>query len=333
MNEEKSFTLAELALLTNCSLFGNPTQVIHSVSDLENALPEDATFLSNPRYAHLIKNSQAGVIFVDHQTVRLENQNYLVSDEPSNGFQKLIDLLHSPQTTGFSGIHPSAVIHPTARLKENVQIGPGAVIDEGVIVGENSQVGPGCYIGPYTSIGCNCLIHPRVVIRENCRIGKRVILQPGCVIGSCGFGYFTDKRGNHLKLNQVGNVVIEDDVEIGANTTIDRARFKSTVIGSGTKIDNLVQIAHGVKIGKNCLVVAQTGIAGSTTLGNFVVLAGQVAVAGHLRLADQVIVAAKSGVTKSLKAGKYAGFPAVPLTDHHRNQVFLKNIEKYLFKR
>lgn len=198
------------------------------------------------------------------------------------------------------------------------------------MIGPDTFVGAGAYIGPYTTIGSSCIIHPRVVIREECIVGNRVIIQPGAVIGSCGFGYMTDKSGKHVKLNQAGNVIIANDVEIGANTTIDRSRIKSTMVGEGTKIDNLVQLGHGVKIGAHNIIVAQTGIAGSTTTGRHVVLAGQVAVAGHLHLSDGVTVAGKSGVTKSLATGKYGGSPAIDLNEYNRNQVLLRNIEKYI---
>jgi UDP-3-O-[3-hydroxymyristoyl] glucosamine N-acyltransferase len=222
------------------------------------------------------------------------------------------------------------VIHETALLAEGVSVGPHVSIDEGVKIGTGTFIGAGTYIGPNTVIGSGCLIHARVVIREECQIGHRVIIQPGAVIGSCGFGYTTDKEGKHVKLNQVGNVRIEDDVEIGANTTIDRARFKNTKVSQGSKIDNLVQLGHGVNIGPHNIIVAQTGIAGSTSTGRYVVLAGQVAVAGHLHLSDGVTVAAKSGVTKSLSAGKYGGMPATALEEYNRNKVLLRNIGKYL---
>lgn len=332
MENKKQFSLQELATLTNSKLIGNPSHLICEVADLEGALSTDASFLANMRYLQAMKNSQAGVIFVDEQVPLIDGKNYLVSEQPSRAFQQLIDILHPQQAhpSGFSGIHPSAIIHPTARLEEGVTISPQAVIDEGVKIGAHTFIGAGAYVGPHTTIGQHCLIHARVVIRENCAIGNRVILQPGAVIGSCGFGYTPDKQGRHIKLNQVGNVLIEDDVEIGANATIDRARFKSTRIGQGSKIDNLVQIGHGVFIGPHNIIVAQTGIAGSTTTGKYVVLAGQVAVAGHLHLEDGVTVAGKSGVSKSLAAGKkYGGIPAVPLEQYNRHQIFLRRIEAY----
>lgn len=186
-----------------------------------------------------------------------------------------------------------------------------------------------CRLG--ATIGSDCHLYPNAIVRERCQIGNRVILQPGAVIGSCGFGYTTDNRGRHSKLNQVGIVIIEDDVEIGANTTIDRSRFKATVIGRGTKIDNLVQIAHGVVIGQDNIIVSQTGIAGSTRTGNWVIIGGQVAITGHITIADRVMIAARTGISKSItEAGKYGGLPAVPLKEHQRHSVYLRNIEKYV---
>jgi UDP-3-O-[3-hydroxymyristoyl] glucosamine N-acyltransferase len=212
-----------------------------------------------------------------------------------------------------------------------VTIGPHAVIDKGVTIGTGSTIGAGCYIGPYSSIGIDCQIHPHVTIRERCILGNRVILQPGVVIGGCGFGYLLDASGHHKKLNQLGTVILEDDVEIGSNSTIDRARFKETRISRGSKIDNLVQIGHGVIIGEDNIIIAQTGIAGSSKTGRHVVLAGHVAIAGHLTIADGVTIAGMSGITHSIQeAGRYGGIPAVPLSQYNRNAVHLRNIDKVI---
>lgn len=327
---KKHYTLEELAATTQSKLIGNSKHEISNVADLENASENDASFLANPRYIQAMKQSKAGVIFIDQEAPQEPGKNYLLSDNPSKAFQQVIDLLRPKKdSTGFKGIHPTAVIHPDAQIGDGAIVGPNAVIDIGAKIGRNSIIGAGCYVGCETVIGDDCLLYPRVVIRENCAIGNRVIIQPGAVIGSCGFGYITE-HGKHIKLNQMGSVIIEDDVEIGANATIDRARFQNTVIGKGSKIDNLVQIGHGVRVGQHNIIVAQTGIAGSTTTGKYVVLAGQVAVAGHLHLDDMVTVAGKSGVSKSLPAGKYGGIPAMKLEDYNRNQVFLRNIEKYV---
>jgi UDP-3-O-[3-hydroxymyristoyl] glucosamine N-acyltransferase len=328
------FNLEQLATYTSSHLIGNPHHVISNVADLETATDHDASFLTNPRYRQTMLQSKAGVIFIDSEEAIINGKNFLVCSNPSHAFQLTLEAFHPqrPIPSGFIGIHPSATIHPTVHLGQGITIGPQAVIDEEVQIGDRTFIGSGTYIGPGCRIENDCFIHPRVVIREQCIIGHHVIIQPGAVIGSCGFGYTLDSKGQHLKLNHLGNVILEEHVEIGANTTIDRARFKSTVIGKGTKIDNLVQIAHGVKLGLHNLIIAQTGIAGSTTTGQYVVLAGQVGVAGHLHLGDKVIVAAKSGVTQDLSTGKYNGIPAIPLADYNRLAVYWRQIKKYIEK-
>lgn len=329
----KVFTLAELAEYTHSKLVGDPNYTIMNVADLESAEAQDASFLANPRYEKAMGQSRAGVVFVTPSTSPLPGRNFLVNENPSRAFQMTIEALRGTanELTGFEGIHPTAVIHETSKIGKNVKIGPHVVIDKNVTIGDGTCIGAGCYIGPHVTIGQQCLLHPHVTIREECFIGNRVILQPGVVIGSCGFGYITDKQGHHIKLNQVGTVTIEDDVEIGANTTIDRSRFKTTLIKRGSKIDNLVQIGHGAIIGEHNIIVAQTGIAGSSETGKHVVIGGQAAVAGHIKICNGAMIAARAGVSKSItQPGKYGGLPAIPLTEHNRNSVYLRNIENYV---
>jgi UDP-3-O-[3-hydroxymyristoyl] glucosamine N-acyltransferase len=333
--QKNMLKLCELALLTDSKLVGNGEHAITNVETLELATATDASFLASPRYEKAMNSSRAGVIFVKPNTVLPAERNFLITEDPSLAFQKTVEAFHgtTQSFTGFVGIHPTAVIHPTAIIGKNVQIGPHTVIDRGAFVGNDTTLGAGCYIGTETVLGDDCLLHSHVTIRENCTIGDRVIIQAGAVIGSCGFGYVMDKNGHHKKLKQLGNVKIGDDVEIGANTTIDRARFKTTEIQRGTKIDNLVQIGHGVVIGEDNIIIAQTGIAGSSSTGKHVILAGQVAVAGHLHISDNIIVAGRGAVTKSLKnSGKYGGIPAVPLNEYNRNSVHLRNISTYIDK-
>ncbi|WP_349305720.1 UDP-3-O-(3-hydroxymyristoyl)glucosamine N-acyltransferase [Parachlamydia sp. AcF125] len=335
---KKAFTLSELAELTQATLVGNPHHTITGVADLASAGENDASFLSRPkytssRYDEAMRKSKAGVVFISPDTFYDKTRNVLIVEDPSRAFQLTLEAFFEEKRSqsGFLGIHSTAVVHETAVIGQNVTLGPYCVIDHGVHIGANTTIGAGCYIGSHTFVGSDCFFYPHVTIRERCQIGNRVILQPGVIIGSCGFGYTTDAKGQHTKLNQIGIVLIEDDVEIGANVTIDRARFKETRIGKGSKIDNAVQIAHGVTIGAHCLIVAQTGIAGSTKIGNHVVIGGQAAVGGHLEIASGVIIAAKSGVTKSLKEpGKYGGFPVIPLSEHNRQSVQARNIGKYL---
>lgn len=309
--DKRKFTLAELAEFTKSKLIGDENHIITSVADLESAGPNDASFLANPQYDKAMLASKAGVVFVSKSDNSSYGRNVLITEDPSAAFQATLDAFYGkPHYTGFSGIHITAVLHPELTLGKNVTIGPHAVIDQGAKLGDNTFIGAGCYIGPYAQIGNDSFLHPHVTIREKCIIGDRVIIQPGAVIGSCGFGYTTNSQGKHIKLNQVGIVMIEDDVEIGASTTVDRARIKATVIGRGSKIDNLVQLGHNVVVGAHNIIVAQTGIAGSTKTGKYVVMGGQVAVAGHLTIADKIMIAGKSGISKSLtESGKYGGIP------------------------
>jgi len=332
----QGFSLAELAARHAAQLavqlVGDPSQRITGVNTLEEATSVDASFLANPRYKEAMKQSKAGVICIDSQTPLIEGKNYLVSSNPTLLFQNIIALIYgaSSAKSGFEGIHPTAVIHETAQIAPNVTIGPHAVIDRNVKIGAGSSIGPNVSIGFEVEIGTACQIHPNCTIRERCRLGNRVILQPGVVIGSCGFGYTLDSQGRHIKLEQVGIVVLEDDVEIGANTTIDRSRFKETMIRKGTKIDNLVQIAHNVEIGPHNVIAAQTGIAGSSKTGKYVMMGGQVGIVGHVELDDEVLIATRGGVSKSLKKGKYRGSPAVPLMEYQRQEVHVRKLEEYV---
>lgn len=331
--ETKKFTLAELAELTKSTIIGNPEYCVTGVDSLDSACPEDASFLANPRYRSLLKETKAGVVCIDGQTLPEEDKNYLVSDDPSRAFQIIVEaILITPYSkSGFLGIHPSVAIHPTARIGKDVQIGPNSVIDQGVVIGDHTVIGSCVSIGAGVVVGSHCLFHSNVTVREKCTIGNRVILQPGSVIGSCGFGYTTDAKGMHTKLEQLGTVIVEDDVEIGANTTIDRARFKATRIGRGTKIDNLVQIGHNVHIGQDNIIVSQTGIAGSAKTGKNVVFGGQAGVVGHLEIADYVMIATRGGVSKSItESGKYAGSPVMGLSEYNRQQVHLRKITNYV---
>lgn len=324
-----SFTLEELASLTGAKLHGKPKSTISAVADLESATENDASFLSNPRYAPLLSKTNAGVICVSENPELPAGKNYLISDDPSRTFQQIAEALFGKRkSSGFSGIHPTAVIAEDATIGNNVTIAPYAVVDSGAKIQDGTYLGPFTYVGVGTILGKDCYLHAHAIVREYCLLGNRVILQPGAVIGSCGFGYTTDSKGAHHKLEQLGNVIIEDDVEIGANTTIDRARFKTTRVCRGTKIDNLVQIAHNVELGENNILAAQTGIAGTTKTGRNVMMGGQVGVVGHLEITDFVMIATRGGVSKSIKEkGKYAGSPVVSLAEHNRTQVQLRKIE------
>lgn len=329
----KQFSLSELAELTQSTLIGNPDASITGVGALDSALAEDAAFLANPRYRSLLKETKAGVICIDRHTPIEEGKNFLVCDNPSRAFQSIVEaLLVDPCcSSGFLGIHPTAVVHPSATLGQGVCLGPYVVVDQGAVIGDDTRLDAFVSIGPGTVIGKHCHFHSHVVVRERCTIGNRVILQPGAVIGSCGFGYITNSEGEHAKLQQLGMVLIEDDVEIGANTTIDRARFKKTCISKGTKIDNLVQIGHNVHLGEHNIVVSQTGISGSVETGRSVFFGGQVGVVGHVKITDGVGISTRGGVSKSiLEKGNFAGSPIMHLSEYNRQQVHLRKIETYV---
>lgn len=333
-----TFTLAYLASLTSSTLVGDKEYKISSVASLEEATSSDASFLSdsflsNNRYKEAMKKSKAGVICISSDEEIMPGKNYLVSKNPSKAFQTIIELLaKEKKLTGFNSQDPSAKIHPTATIDPTATIAPLAVIDENVTIGKNTYIAPHVYIGPNTSIGDHCTIHPGVIIREDTIIVDRVIIQPNAVIGSCGFGYDTNEKGEHIKIEQVGSVILEDDVEIGANTTIDRARFSSTRIKKGTKIDNLIQIAHNCEIGPYNLFAAQTGVAGSSKTGSHVYCGGQVGILGHVEIESKTMIATRSGVSKSLKSGTYRGSPAIPIEKYNRQKVYERKLESFIRK-
>lgn len=332
MQEAKKYTLQELSTLIKAELIGDPNHIITGVESLESASSEDASFLANLRYKESMIRSRAGVIFIPPSVERPAGKNYLICQNPSLAFQEAATLfLSSPYNkTGFTGIHETAVIHPSVVLGKNVLIGPYVSLDHGVRIDDHTQISSHVSVGAGVQIGSHCLIHPHVTIREQCILRNHVVIQPGAVIGSCGFGFSTNAEGVHSKLDQLGIVEIEDHVEIGANTTIDRARFKKTLISKGTKIDNLVQIGHNVHLGPHNIIVAQTGISGSSKTGKHVVIGGQCGIVGHVEIADGIMLASKSGFSKSMTVkGAYSGAPALPIAEYNRQQVHLRKIAEY----
>lgn len=331
-------SLKELAELTQSKLNGDPNFHIEGFADLANARANEISFYSPPpfdrdRQQKTLQETKASALFVTADISVPSVPNILVHENPSQAFQQVVEAFTPDSSSGFTDIHPTAVIHKSAQIDKGAQIGPHVVIDQGVMIGENTIIHAGTCIGPFSRIGKGCVIHPNVTIRERCIMQDRVTLQPGVVIGSCGFGYTTSAEGKHIHIKQLGTVILESDVEIGANTTVDRARFQKTIIKRGTKIDNLVQIGHGVEVGEDNLIVSQTGIAGGTKTGHHVVLGGQVAVNGHISLTNGVVVTARSAVSKSLtKPGKYGGVPVQELSEHNRTQVLLRGLQKRLSK-
>ena len=307
------FRLADLAERVGGELHGDPDLQIRGVAGIKEARPGEITFLGNPRYEEWLEKTQASAVILQRDHVLNGRASILVQD-PYAAFQAVMMLFQSQRPLLAPGVHPSALLGEGTVLGADVRIGPQVVIGERTRIGDRTIILPGVVIGPDVTIGQRCLVYPNVVIREETQIGDQVILHAGAVIGDDGFGFIT-RAGQHEKVPQLGRVVIEDDVEIGANTCIDRATAGVTIIRRGSRIDNLVQVAHNVSIGRNSILCAQVGIAGSTTVGDDVTLAGQVGIAGHIRVGDGAKVGGQSGVTKSVPPGtEVSGFPATP---HH----------------
>jgi len=325
-----SRTSAWVAALTGGRLVGPGDLAVSGVGGLDDAGPTAVSFLANPRYRDRVLPSKAGVVLVPEEFTDLPpaGRAWVVCADPSGAFTAVVTAFAPPPPSYPPGIHPSAVVAAGAVVPASVHVGPCAVIEADAVIGERTVIGAGVFVGQATQIGCDCLIYPNVSIRERCRLGNRVILHCGVVIGGDGFGYVSGPQG-HTKIPQVGIVQIDDDVEIGALTAVDRARFGRTWIQRGTKIDNLVQIAHNVVIGQHCIVVAEAGIAGSTRLGNGVVVAAQAGLAGHITVGDGAVVMGQAGVTKDLapKATVF-GTPAVDRQEFARVQMNVKRIAR-----
>ncbi len=324
-------SLDRIAKLIRGVVVGDGATRITGMCGIREAKRGDLTFVANSRYLQLLDSTRASAAITSREVKRAPIP-IIQTENPSLAFAKLASLM-SPDTQRHPrGVSPKAVVAKGVKLGTGVAIQPFAVVEEGARIGDRTVVYAGCYVGRNAWVGNDCLIYPNVSIRENVEIGHRVIVHSGTVIGSDGFGFATVK-GTHHKIPQTGTVVIEDDVEIGAGVTIDRARFGKTVVGKGTKIDNLVQIAHNVVIGSNCIVVAQAGISGSTTLGNNVVLAGQAGLAGHITIGDNVMVGAQAGVTKSVPANSSVwGLPAKPLAKAKRVNAAMQRLPE-LYRR
>ncbi|MBN1825920.1 MAG: UDP-3-O-(3-hydroxymyristoyl)glucosamine N-acyltransferase [Candidatus Eisenbacteria bacterium] len=303
--------LCEIAKRIESELVGDGSIEITGVAGIREAKAGDITFFANPRYESFLRSTDASAIILNRNGVSAgEGKALLVCPNPYLAFLKVIELFAPRDYEKTTGVHPTAVIGRNVVLGSPVTVGPHVVIEDDAVVGDGTRIHPGGYIGFRARIGRNCLIYPNVSIREDTVIGDRVIIHCGAVIGSDGFG-FTKNGLAHMKIPQIGRVEIQDDVEIGANTTIDRATVGTTLIKRGTKIDNLVQIAHNAVIGEDSILVAQVGVSGSTEVGNNVTLAGQAGVVGHIKIGDNVKVGAQAGVTKSIPAGtSVSGYPA-----------------------
>lgn len=302
--------LSEIAQLFNGRVEGNPDIEISGVRGIEDAKEGDITYIASTKNIDKLKNCRASAVILKEKIETFEVSQLLV-DNPQLVFVKLLQIFYV-RPRAHIGISDRSFIAKNCRLGKNVSIYPFSYIDEDVEIGDNTVIYPFTFIGKETQVGSDCTIYANVTIRERIKIGNRVIIHSGSVIGSDGFGYIFHE-GKHEKIPQIGSVIIEDDVEIGACTTIDRATTGNTVIGKGTKIDNLVQIAHNVRIGQNCIVVAQVGIAGSSKIGDGCILAGQVGIADHVEIEAGTIITAQSGVMPGkVQKGVFSGSPIMP---------------------
>ncbi len=323
-------TVRDIAGVVGGTVIGDGDQVITGISSLSEASPGDISFLANPKYAQYVAETRATAVLVTAAQPEAASRGgslaQIVVANADFAFAKVVATFGPRAVPPPPGVHATAVIGERVRLGKNVAIGAYVVIGDQAEIGDNTILYPHVYIGVEAALGSDCLIYPQVSIRERCRLGSRVIVHSGAVIGSDGFGY-ASVEGVHHKIPQVGTVVVEDDVEIGANTAIDRARFGKTKIGKGTKIDNLVQIAHNVETGSHCIVISQVGIAGSTRLGNHVTIAGQAGIVGHVTIGDQAIVTAMSGVSKSVPPKMVVrGIPAQEIKSAQASEIALRRL-------
>jgi UDP-3-O-[3-hydroxymyristoyl] glucosamine N-acyltransferase len=326
----ESRTSAWVAALTGGQLVGPAAVPVTGVGSLDEAGPASVSFLAQPRYRDRVLPSKAGVVLVPvgFEPTPPAGRAWVICQDPSVAFSAVVAAFAPPPVVFPPGIHPMAVVASSAVVSASVHVGPGAVIEPEVVIGERTIIGAGCYIGHATRIGADCLLHPRVTLRERCLLGQRVIVHSGAVIGADGFGYTSGASG-HTKIPQVGIVQLDDDVEIGALTAVDRARFGRTWIQRGSKIDNLVQVAHNVVIGQHCLVAGQAGISGSAHLGHGVILAGQAGVAGHITMGDGAVLMGQSGASSDVAPKAIImGSPGSDRREFARQQMNVKRVER-----
>ncbi|NQU09762.1 UDP-3-O-(3-hydroxymyristoyl)glucosamine N-acyltransferase [bacterium] len=305
-------TAREIAGMANGQLDGDPEAIVTGVAGIREARPGELSFVAHPKYYSALAATRAAVVLVGADCPAAPGHTVVRVDNPLAAFTKIVEQFVPPPPQFAPGVHPAAVVAGSAQLGRDVSIQPGAVIESEAVVGDRTVIGAGAYVGHTCQVGADCLLYPRVTLRDRTVLGDRVILHPGVVLGADGFG-FEDVRGERKKIAQVVTVEIGDDVEIGANSCVDRGRFGVTSVGKGTKIDNLVQVGHNCQIGEHCIICASVGIAGSVLVGNHVTIAGQVGIAGHLAIGDQAILGAQAGVTKDVPARTLMlGAPAEP---------------------
>lgn len=322
--------ISQIAELIGGKIVGDESQEISGIAKIEEAVQGDLTFLYHPSYLKYLAETNASVVLIKPDMEKTNpGVTYIEVAAPNVALQKILVEFFNP-VFELTGIDQTAFIHPSAKIGKNVSIGKNVIIDEKCIIGDNTKIYHNTVLYKNVSIGRDCLIHANITLRNDTVIGDRVVIHSGTVIGADGFGFTPDQNGVYQKVPQIGNVVIEDDVELGANVTIDRAAMGSTIVKEGTKIDNLVQVAHNVTIGKHTVISAQSGISGSTKVGNHCMLGGQAGLTGHIELGDKILVGAQTGVSKSLlKPGTYFGSPAEEIGMTLKIEAHKRNLPDY----
>ena len=323
------FNAQQIAQLIAGTVDGDPNVVVRNVSKIEEGKPETLTFFANQKYEKYVYTTQASVVIVNNDFIPQQPVGATRIRVP-DAYQALAQLLEmyeqmQPQK---SGIEQPSFVHPSASVGDFVYIGAFSYVGENVVVGQNVKIYPQVYVGDNVVVGDNTILYPGVKVYKNCRIGGNCVVHSGAVIGGDGFGFAPDANNVYKKVSQIGNVVVEDDVEIGANTTIDRATMGSTIIRKGAKLDNLIQIAHNVEIGENTVIASQTGVAGSTKIGRNCMFGGQVGITGHITIADGTRFAAQTGVGGSIKKENsvFMGSPSMELADYQRAYVVFRKL-------
>lgn len=323
------FTASDISLMLNGTIEGDPSVTVDRLAKIEEGTAGSLSFLANPKYEHFLYTTSASVVIVNNDQVLAHPVKGTII-RVANAYSAFALLLESYNTIRLNktGIEQPSFIHQTAKVGENAYIGAFAYIGAGVTIGNNCKIYPNCFIADNVQLGNNVTLFPGVTVYFDCVIGNNVIIHSGTIIGADGFGFAPNADGSYSKISQIGNVVIEDDVEIGSNTTVDRATMGSTIIRKGVKLDNLIQIAHNVEIGANTVIAAQTGISGSTRIGERVMIGGQVGVVGHISIANGSQVQAQSGISRAIteESKKWMGSPAIKLNDHMRSQVVVNRL-------
>lgn len=332
------FSAEQIASLLNGSIEGDPHAVVTQLSKIEEGAQGSLSFVSNPKYEHFLYSTQSSVVIIDESLVLQKTVSCTLIRVPNSysAFTQLLKIYQSYKTEK-SGREPGSFIHETAQIGEGGYIGAHAYVGREARIGNNVSIYPNVYIGDNAYIGDNSILYPNVTVYYDCIVGNNAVVHAGAVIGSDGFGFAPQKDGSYDKIPQIGNVILEDNVEVGANTVIDRATMGSTVIREGVKLDNLIQIAHNAEVGQHSVIAAQSGISGSTKVGKHVILGGQVGLVGHISVADGVQVQAQSGINRSIKSAnsKWGGTPAAPYTSELRSKVLyakLPELEKRIME-